>query len=129
MASAGRRASSRCPHEVGRRYQICLILLAGRSTPARPPTGRCFGLFLVRKRHTRRRLDNFLVFRLSTEWCVGENRAHWRNKTSGLGFTTDEGRAHKGARTEEKSINALYARLHVCGSESPFCDENRIIYQ
>ena len=28
MASAGRRASSRCPHDVGRRYQICLILPA-----------------------------------------------------------------------------------------------------
>ena len=79
MASAGRRASSRCPHDVDRRYQICLLLLAGRPTPARRPPARrppdarpanvlrCF----MRKRHTSRRHDNWLVFRLSTEWCVG----------------------------------------------------------
>ena len=67
------RASCVEPMPARRRQAVSNIFdIAGRPADARPTPGRpMFWVVLVRKRHTSRRHDNYLVFRLSTEWCVG----------------------------------------------------------
>ena len=64
------------------------------------------------------KLTTTIIILTINKLLLWREEKHCRNKTSGLDITTDECGAQKGARTEEKSINASYARLYVCGSES-----------